>query len=215
MKVYFISGLGADRRVFKNIRLPQGYEAEYLDWITPQQNEALSHYASRLSGKIDSSEPFILIGLSFGGMIATEISRKMHPQKTILISSVSSPKQLPGYFRVGSVLNVYKAIPYSTISSISFVRRFFTTESAEDRLLLYQMVKDTDPMFLRWAVGAILNWKSESEFAPSVHIHGTSDKILPLRYTNPTHRIIRAGHAMVLNRSEEISSIIAEVLGGG
>ena len=41
MKVYFVSGLAADKRVFKHIILPVGFETVYLDWITPLKNESL------------------------------------------------------------------------------------------------------------------------------------------------------------------------------
>jgi hypothetical protein len=37
MNVYFISGLAGDSRVFKHVRLPQGYEMVHLDWINPKK----------------------------------------------------------------------------------------------------------------------------------------------------------------------------------
>ncbi|MBC7849623.1 MAG: hypothetical protein H7Y31_07800, partial [Chitinophagaceae bacterium] len=55
MKVYFISGLAADRRVFKNIVLPDEHEIVHLDWITPLKGESLREYSQRLSSPIDSS----------------------------------------------------------------------------------------------------------------------------------------------------------------
>jgi len=38
MRLYTISGLGADRRVFKYLNLSK---TEHLDWIEPQKNETL------------------------------------------------------------------------------------------------------------------------------------------------------------------------------
>ncbi len=67
MKVYFISGLAADKRVFKYISLPTGCEAVHLDWITPQKDDTLPSYALRLASAINRDEPFALVGLSFGG----------------------------------------------------------------------------------------------------------------------------------------------------
>ena len=60
MKVYFISGLAADSRVFKHIRLPEKYQPVYLDWIKANKNESLESYALRLAKKIDMNEKFIL-----------------------------------------------------------------------------------------------------------------------------------------------------------
>ena len=88
MKVYFISGLAADSRVFKHIQLPSGYQAHYLDWITPLPNESLKGYALRLSEAIDLKEPFVIAGLSMGGMIATEIANIYQPAACILFCSV-------------------------------------------------------------------------------------------------------------------------------
>src|SRR6266487_4519719 len=98
MKVYFISGLAADKRVFKHIQLPPGFEAVHLDWISPQKDESLANYALRLADNINRNEPFALVGLSFGGMLATEIAKRYHPAATILISSVPVSTQLPGYY---------------------------------------------------------------------------------------------------------------------
>ncbi|RYD69520.1 MAG: hypothetical protein EOP53_27030, partial [Sphingobacteriales bacterium] len=64
MKVYFISGLAADCRVFKRIQLPAGFESVYLDWIPPLPNESLQSYAMRMAESIDTNEPFALVGLS-------------------------------------------------------------------------------------------------------------------------------------------------------
>ncbi len=88
MNAYFISGMAADERLFKEIMLPSAYKLQFLSWITPLCKESLSNYASRLANKIDRTEPFILIGLSMGGMMAVEIAKTLHPEKIILISSV-------------------------------------------------------------------------------------------------------------------------------
>jgi surfactin synthase thioesterase subunit len=78
-RIYLISGLGADRRVFKKLVFPTDFELIYLDWITPEPAESLEAYAARLALNIDTSAPFYLIGLSFGGMLATEIAKKLNP----------------------------------------------------------------------------------------------------------------------------------------
>ena len=79
MKVYFLAGIAADSRIFKNIQLPVGYEAVFIDWITPIRDESLSSYAFRLSDAIDKSEPYYIIGVSLGGIIACEISIRNTP----------------------------------------------------------------------------------------------------------------------------------------
>lgn len=210
MNVYFISGLAADKRVFKYIELPQGFEALHLEWIKPIPTETLKDYAFRLGSGIDRTKPFILVGLSLGGMIATEIAKRYPSRKTIIISSIPSHKYLPGYFRFAGKINLHKIIPVSLFKSASIFKRFFTAESPSDKKYIKQAIRESDPDFIKWAINAILNWNDDNDIE-YLHIHGSKDELLPLKYTNPTHIIKGGGHLMVLNHYREINNIIAEV----
>lgn len=212
MKVYFISGLAADRRVFRNIRLPEGYETVYLDWITQLPGESLESYAARLAKKIDTTEKFVLIGLSMGGMIASEIAKTHHPQLTILISSVPVYSHFPRRFRLARKLKMHRLIPVSMFKSASVIKRLFAPESREDKQVLLQLVKESDPAFIKWALGAILHWKNETVPIPMAHIHGSKDEILPVRYTRPTHIIAKGTHLMVMNRAAEVNNLLKDLL---
>lgn len=212
MKVYFISGLGADRRVFKNIQLPSPYQPVYLDWIPPLKNETLAQYALRLAQKIDTSEKFSLIGLSLGGMMAVEIASHLQPAHTILISSISSSGHLPKYYRLLGKLQLHKFLPVSIVKQTSLIKRFFSAKTTEDKKMLESMIRNMDVPFMRWALGAVLNWQFTTPPQNTFHIHGSYDEILPLRFTRPTHIIRKAGHLMILNRAAEINKILAEIL---
>jgi len=212
MKVYFVSGLAADSRVFKNIQLPAHCTPVFLEWITPLKNESLKNYALRLAEGIDVSEPFAIIGLSMGGMITAEISRRYKPAFTILISSVPCSKELPFYFKAAGALRLHKMVPVSFVKSAAKFKRVFTTESNEDKVILRNIIQDSDSKFIYWAMDAILKWRSEDLPSSYTHIHGTKDEILPVRFTKPTHIISKAGHLMVMNRAEEVNAILKEVL---
>jgi pimeloyl-ACP methyl ester carboxylesterase len=213
MKVYFVSGLAADGRVFKNIQLPAHCEPVYLEWIDPLKKESLKSYALRLAESINANEPFALIGLSMGGMISAEIAGRYKPVITILISSVPSSKQLPFYFKAAGKLRLHKMVPVSLVKSAAKYKRLFTSESEEDKEILRGIIQDSDTKFINWAMGAILKWRSESVLTSYIHIHGTKDEVLPLRFTRPTHIISKGGHLMVMNRAAEINAILNEVLG--
>jgi len=62
MNVYFISGLGADKRIFSKIRLNDKFKIIHLDWISFEKKETLKSYAERLCKSIDKSEPFSIVG---------------------------------------------------------------------------------------------------------------------------------------------------------
>ncbi len=212
MKVYFISGLGADRSIFKHIQLPSHCQPVYLDWIPPFKNESLAGYAQRLAEKINPSENFSLVGLSMGGMISVEITRHFKPLHTILISSISSSRHLPKYYRYLGALQLHKYIPISLMQNGAILKRLFTFETAEDKRMLKVMIRRIDVDFIRWGMEAILKWKSAEPPGRIIHIHGTHDEILPRRFTRPTHLISKGGHLMVMNRAGEINRILAEVL---
>ncbi len=211
-KVYFISGLGADRRVFNRIEVPDFCETVYLDWISPLENESLQSYAERLAENINNIQPFALVGLSMGGMIASEIASRLNPVITILISSAPVSDQLPGYFRKLSSLRFSKVLPISLLKSLAILRWLVSTENEEDKYILKQVIKDSDPIFIRWALEAIPNWKKEKLPTPYIHIHGSKDKVLPIRFTKATHIIRDGGHIMVLNRAAEINLILQKTL---
>lgn len=214
MKVYFISGLAADKRVFKNILVPPHCEMVHLDWIPPVNKETLTAYSLRLAKKIDTEEPFSLVGLSMGGMIAAEIARHYRPVRIILISSVPSSEQLPVYFKWLGKINAHRVIPVSVMKSAAITKRLFTAESKEDKLILKQVIRESNSHFIRWSVNAILKWKTNTIELPSsyIHIHGTRDEVLPIRFVQPTHTIPKGGHLMVMNRASEINEILNEVL---
>jgi pimeloyl-ACP methyl ester carboxylesterase len=212
MKVYFVSGLAADSRVFKNIQLPAHCEPVFLEWIDPLKKESLKNYASRLAESIVVNEPFAIIGLSMGGMISAEIAGKYKPAFTILISSVPSSKQLPFYFKAAGKLRLHKLVPVSLVKSAAQYKRLFTTETDEDKEILRHIIHDSDPAFISWALDAILEWESDELLSSYIHIHGTKDEVLPIRFTKPTHIISKGGHMMVMNRAREINAILKEVL---
>lgn len=214
MTIYFISGLGADKRAFEKLNLPDNYTIKHIDWITPLDNETLTNYAQRLSAKINTSETFVIIGLSFGGILATEISKFLTPKLTILISSIPCRQYLPWYFKIIGLLYLDKLVPASLLklpTKLSFY--FFGANTADTQKLLRQILHDTDGIFLKWAIRKIFTWKNTTKPNNYYHIHGTADKILPFRFMTPDIQISGGGHLMVFDKADQVSKILTEKLG--
>lgn len=214
--IYFISGLGADRRAFKKLAFPADFELIHLDWIPPLPHESLENYAGRLSLNIDTSIPFYLIGLSFGGMLSTEIARKLNPVHTFLISSTPTFKELPWYYKMAGYVRLQKLVPVGILKhSNSVGLKFLGAKTKDETILLQQLVADSDPHFMKWALTCILTWKNTERPSNTTHIHGTSDNILPIRFTsNPDVIIAGGGHFMVYANAEEITKVILEIIRG-
>jgi hypothetical protein len=49
MKLYVISGLGADGSIFEYIQFPKKFtEIIYIDWLIPNYNESFENYVNRI-----------------------------------------------------------------------------------------------------------------------------------------------------------------------
>jgi pimeloyl-ACP methyl ester carboxylesterase len=183
-----------------------------LRWIPNQKNEKLAQYAGRIAENIDHSEPFILVGLSMGGMMAVEIAKIYTPAKLILVSTVESYKQFPPVFRIFYGLRLPAVMPVKILKQLSILKREFLKDSSADKEVLKQVIRDSDPAFIRWGMHAILGWRNTSIPPSAIHIHGSRDEILPLKYTRATHVVDGAGHLMIMERAEEINTILSIVL---
>jgi pimeloyl-ACP methyl ester carboxylesterase len=212
MNCYFISGMGADRRIFTHIRLPGHFEAVYLDWVPFKKEEGLPEYAARLSEKIDHNQPFVLVGLSLGGILAVEIARRSSPLCTIILGSVPVSDQLPRYFRVADKLRLLDLLPPSFFMRAAVAKRWITRESREDKVLIRAMIRDTDPEFIRWAMRAVLRWKNRTAPEPLLHLHGSRDEVFPIWRTRPTHAIRGGGHLLVMTHAREVNDLLQRLL---
>ena len=213
MTIYFISGLGADKRVFKKLALPAHFEIKHIEWIPNIKNESLADYTKRLLAQMDTSKPFSLVGLSFGGIVATELSKITKPKQIIIISSVSTSRQLPWYFKLHKILNMINILPAKFLKSPNiFLYWIFGTKNEEQKELLKQIIYDTDVVFLKWSISKIVRWDNKHKVENLYHIHGTADKIFPIRFIKPDSTIISGGHFMVYDKHEEISTILTERL---
>ncbi len=212
MKAYFIPGLAADKRVFRHIRLPEHFEPVFLEWLSPHKEETLRDYAGRMASQIEPGEPFVLIGLSFGGMLAVEIAKEYYPQQLILIASIQHHRHLPPYYRSAYQIGMHRILGVNILKKAVHFKRYFTSESAEDKQMIRQMARDIDPAFIKWAIKAIVDWKTDDREISVHHIHGTRDIILPLSYTRAQYTIPGAGHLMIFDRAEEINHILFSLL---
>ncbi|ACU08161.1 conserved hypothetical protein [Flavobacteriaceae bacterium 3519-10] len=210
-KIYIFSGLGVDQRVFENIDFGN-LDIEFIDWIVPLRHEPIKDYAKRISQKITADQP-ILMGLSFGGFIAVEIAKIIETKKVILIASAKTCAELPAIYKFIGKLQLNKLVPVAVLKSHSFMTDwFFGTESKSDKMLLKNILKDTDPRFISWAIDEILHWQNESEPKDWVHIHGDRDRILPLKNVKTNFVIKDGGHFMTVNKAKEIEVIIKNIL---
>ena len=216
MVVYFISGLGADKRAFEHLVLPADWEIIHLNWIPVITNESLESYVLRFSKQINTEKIFSLVGLSFGGIMAVELSKLIHPHKIILLSSISSNKELPFSYRLLAVTGIHQWVPQNWLNKVfPFTNWYFGVHTKEEVQLLKAIIHDTSPAFLKWAIDEILNWKNTTKPTGVFHIHGSSDRIFSINNIKADLVIKNGGHFMVHNKAAEISKILIDQLQKG
>lgn len=165
-----------------------------------------------MTGQIHSEKP-ILIGLSFGGIMATEVAKHIETEKIILIASAKTKHEIPFYYRWSGILKLHKMVPAKVMKKANFFSFWlFGIKKENDKQLLRAILNDTDPHFLKWAIDAIVNWKNTIEPQNYVHIHGSSDKILPLQFVKADCIIEGGGHFMTINMPDELNFVIRESL---
>ncbi len=209
MKIYAISGLGADKSVFEYLELEN--ELITLDWIPPKVNEPIEEYAKRFAENygVDKEINFIILGVSFGGLIATEISKLYQPKMTFLISSAETKYEINKFWKLIGQVGITKILPKNLFDPPrKFAHFLFGTQKKK---LLNAILDDTDVGFTKWAINELLNWKNITKLSNVIKIGGSKDKLLPPK--DESIIIIEGGeHFMIVDKAKEISKIITASL---
>ena len=210
--IYCVSGLGADERVFQKLKF-EGYRPIHIKWIEPEAKESISDYTKRLAEQIKAERP-ILIGLSFGGLIAVEIAKHIATEKVILISSTKKQQEVPFYFKIFRWLPIHRLLPAKFLLWIGrfFAAWFFSLQSIDERKLLNAILFDTDARFMKWAINQVVIWKNELIPENIYHIHGESDRIFPYQFVHEDFNVKKGGHFMIMSQAEYISNLIQKIV---
>jgi pimeloyl-ACP methyl ester carboxylesterase len=204
-----LSGLGADRRVFDFLDLSE-HDVRHVEWIEPKRNETIQQYAFRLLNQIQHERP-ILLGVSFGGMVAIEVGKLIPTEKIVLISSVRTKYDIPVFFRLVNHSWLHKILQkLYTSGSFNLLNWFFSAETTAEKELVRESFRKINSSFYLWAIQQISTWKNSEAPKNAIVIHGTRDRIFRVRSAD---QMIRGGgHFMVLGKAKELSSILNKIL---
>lgn len=206
--VYCISGLGADERVYSQLQL-SGCELHFIKWIAPLPNESIENYALRLAEQVKHKDP-VIMGVSFGGIMAVEMGKIISCKKIFLISSIKTKYELPLWMKWAGKLRLNKLVRLKRKENFfSFIEYYFLgPETAAEKQLMRDFKKQTDEIYVNWAVDKILNWQNIILLNNIVQLLGTKDKFFSVIRSKPDYIIQSGSHFMVYNRAAEISVII-------
>jgi pimeloyl-ACP methyl ester carboxylesterase len=217
-KIFIFPGLGADHRIFHKMNF-HSFEPVYIHWLEPLPKETIEAYALRISTQITEPNP-IVMGISFGGIMAIEVSKFLPFQKLILLASAKTKHEIPLLYRFLGKLKVPLFFPMNWLKKsnrLSYI--VFGVTQKEDQQILDAIYHDTSPNYLRWALHVICTWQNESvnwSNFPSpenfIHIHGTNDRILYYFNIKNAIPIPNGGHLLPLTETQKLEEIIIPFL---
>ena len=211
--VYFFPGQGSDERLFSKIKLDSNFRTIYITYPVPERKTTLTEYAIIISKQIDTSQKFILVGVSLGGMICTELADNFKPEKIIIISSAKCRKELPFRYRFQKVIPLNKLIPKRIIKiGAQVLQPIVEPDRKKNKAVFKSMLKSKTPKYYKRTVNMIINWDRKTYSEKIIHIHGTKDHTIPIRNVKYNYKIDKGSHMMTLTRGEEINELMKTIL---
>lgn len=211
MVIYAIPGLGTTEKLYVNTKI-KGVEIIVLDWPTPLKNDTMQSYARKFLPQINTAEPFCLLGVSFGGMICTELSKIISPYKTFLISTCKSRNELPWFIKALKLFPLHKIVSEKQHRKMAYQGRWIIGFGKAYIPEFLGMVNSMTKNYFKHCIHIIATWDRREEPKNVIHIHGTNDKLLWHRYVKSNYSIQQGSHAMIVFRAEEINKIIEKEL---
>jgi pimeloyl-ACP methyl ester carboxylesterase len=211
--VYFFHGQGSDERVFSAIKLDSNFRIVYITYPIPGKGMSLPAYAQLISKQIDTSQPFIFIGMSLGGMICTELADILKPERVIIISSAKCRKELPFRYRFQKNISINKLVPKSWVKwGALILQPLVEPDRNKNKEIFKSMLKSKDAGYLKQTADMIINWERKQYNNGIIHIHGTKDHTIPNRNVTSNYIIKGGSHMMTLTRGKEINQLILSIL---
>ena len=160
--IYFVPGLAASKEIFRNIKMdPERYRVHVIDWIIPKKKETLDEYARRMAAFVDQ-KPAVLVGVSFGGVVAQEMSQFLELERLLIVSSVKTRFELPRRMRLAKKTKAYKLLPTGWALSVKDLTKLAIGPRSKRRLQLYQeYLWVRDKTYLDWAIENMICWQRE------------------------------------------------------
>ena len=207
IKMYAIPGLGTTQELFINIRI-KNTEIIVLDWPIPSANDTMQSYAKKFLPLIDTSNPFYLMGVSFGGMICTELSKLISPVKTFLISTCKTRQELPWFIKTLKHIPIHLVLSEKYHRKLAYQGRWFIGFGAAYIPEFLGMVNQMKENYFTYCIHIIVNWNNTIAPNNTIHIHGTNDNLISHKNVKADYLIKDGSHAMVVFRAEEINAFL-------
>ena len=214
LKVYLLPGDGSDYRIFNKFSLDSTkYDTVHIQYPIPKKHDTFNSYAATILEQVDTTEKFVLVGVSLGGMISTEMEKLSNPEKVILISAPENKNELPTRYNFMKYVHINKFFPGFVLKSFSFPAQTITEpDRKRESETFNKMLKDKKALFLRRTINMIINWGKTDKSEKVIQIHGDNDNTVPIKNLKPEYTLVGDSHMMALTEGEAISKLIESIL---
>lgn len=213
--VYLIPGMAANSSIFDEIKLPpETFETHKLEWFIPDKGMTFEAYAKEMMQKIVHENP-VLLGVSFGGLLAQEIAKHKKVSKIIAVSCVKKSTELPKRMIFAKYTRVHKLLPTSLVNNVELLAKYAFGETVTKRIELYEKyLSIRDKRYIDWAIDNIVKWEQTTSPKNLVHIQGEKDAVFPITNIKDCITVKNGTHAMIIHRAkwfnENLPAIILE-----
>lgn len=211
--------MGATRAVFA----PQFTDFPELivpAWIEPERGETLAAYAKRLAAVIDPGMPCVIGGMSFGGMVATEMCKHLDAKALVLIASLQHPDERPR--RARWVCTLVGRMPAWLVWCGQLLARVLAPIAwcltTRNGWSLYRQAWGNSATLLAWSARALAHWEASDTAIPCpvFRLHGGRDPALPAKRcaTGDDVDLVDGGrHVLTLSHPARVRAIINRAIG--
>lgn len=231
MKLFLFPGLGCteDLFVLQKQTLSDVVDVVVPNWTEPVKGETLKEFALRWAADVykqyfdpenGATENACYVGgLSFGGMVAPIIGgylleRGVDVKGCFLLASIRGGTEIPAFSRFLWKLSCLS--PNGNWKLVTLWARFTKWIRGKRISFLAQNVLnqliDSPVQRSHNVLKMICAWRNKPMDYPFPiwHLHGSADRLLPVRCTHPDEIVKGAGHVLTLLCPEEVNRFIRQ-----
>jgi pimeloyl-ACP methyl ester carboxylesterase len=212
--IYCFHGQGSTGAIFSDLDLDTSYTIRLVEYGAPEKGMTMPSFARALATQIDTTAPFILLGVSLGGMLCAELSEMLHPKQTIIISSAKNRDELPFRYTFQKAIPLYKLFPGKLlVAGAKILQPIVEPDRRKNKATFKEMLASKNATYMKRTIPLIIHWERTSNTHKIYHLHGTNDHTLPYRkIKSPDYTIDDGSHMMTLTRAKDISTVLRVIL---
>ena len=215
LTIYWIPGMCADAKIFEPyIKDLSNFQHKVFNWYEPKSlNQDLSSYSDYFVSEIVDENP-IIVGVSFGGLVALKMAKKVSFSKIILLSSMANYQAKPFLFKALHKMGLARIVSYLCASNLErFLTFYYGKKYSKQKKLYDTFLPYRNKKYLFWAFIQNIIWMGKTNLSPNLYsIHGENDEIFPIGQNHYDHLVEKASHVMIVTHQKTIKKQIKEIV---